>query len=181
VAFSQARHDPAAVAWIEAALSAGGALGGLGYGAVTWRISARRRLVLLATGLAVILAPAALSPSLPVLAVLIGLAGALVSPALATAYLLASGLASPTARTRAGNWVNSGYNAGSSAGEVLSGQLVGRIPLGACLPVLVAPALLAIVPLLPAIVRLLRARLTPAREQPTPPGAQGTTGAGQGG
>lgn len=161
VAFSQARHNPAAVAWIEAALSAGSALGGLGYGAVTWRISARRRLVLLATGLAVILAPAALSPSLPVLAALIALAGALVSPALATAYLLASGLASPTARTRAGNWVNSGYNAGSSAGEVLAGQLVGRIPLGACLPVLVAPALLAIVPSLPAVARLLRARLTP--------------------
>ena len=40
VAFSQARHDPAAVAWIEAALSAGSALGGLSYGAVAWRISA---------------------------------------------------------------------------------------------------------------------------------------------
>ena len=161
VAFTQARHDPAALAWIEAALSAGSALGGLGYGAVNWRISARRRLVLLATGLAAILAPAALSPSLPVLAALIGLAGALVSPALATAYLLASGLASPTAPTQAGNWVNNGYNAGISAGEVLSGQMVGRIPLGACLPILAVPALLAIVPLLPAIVRLLRTRLTP--------------------
>jgi predicted MFS family arabinose efflux permease len=39
VAFSQARHDPAAVAWIEAALSAGSALGGLGYGAVAWRMA----------------------------------------------------------------------------------------------------------------------------------------------
>jgi peptide-methionine (S)-S-oxide reductase len=52
-------------------------------------------------------------------------------------------------RNRAGNWVNSGYNAGSSAGAVLSGQLVGRIPLSACLPVLAVPALLAITPLLP--------------------------------
>jgi MFS family permease len=147
VAFSQSRHDPAAVAWIEAALSAGSALGGLGYGAVTWRISARTRLVLLAMGLVVILVPAGLSPSLPVLALALGLAGVLVAPALATAYLLAAGLASPRARTRAGNWVNSGYNAGSSAGEVLAGQLIGRIPLAACLPVLVAPALLAIVPL----------------------------------
>ena len=33
---------------------------------------------------------------------------------------------------------------------MLSGQLVGRIPLSACLPVLAAPALLAVVPLLPA-------------------------------
>ena len=148
VAFSQARHDPAAVAWIEAALSVGSALGGLGYGAVAWRVSAQRRLALLATGLAAILIPAALSPSLLVLALLIGLAGVLVSPALATAYVLADSLASPQARNRAGNWVNSGYNAGNSAGAVLSGQLIGRIPLSACLPVLAAPALLAVMPLL---------------------------------
>jgi predicted MFS family arabinose efflux permease len=148
VAFSQARHDPAAVAWIEVVLSAGSALGGLSYGAVTWRIPAQRRLALLATGLVVILVPAALSRSLLVLALFIGLAGMLVSPAIATAYVLADSLASPRARARAGNWVNTGYNAGASAGAVLSGQLVGRIPLSACLPALAAPALLAIVPLL---------------------------------
>jgi MFS family permease len=165
VAFSQARHDPAAVAWIEAALSAGSALGGLGYGAVAWAISAQRRLTLLAIGLVVVMIPAALSPNLLVLALLIGLAGVLVSPALATAYILADSLTSAQARSRAGNWVNSGYNAGNSAGAVLSGQLVGRIPLSACLPVLAAPALLAIVP-------LLRARLTPAAEQLVLPAAQ---------
>lgn len=163
VAFSQARHDPAAVAWVEAALSAGSALGGLGYGAVAWRISAERRLALLSTGLAVILAPAALSPGLLVLAALIGLAGVLVSPALATAYVLADSLASRQTRNRAGNWVNSGYNAGNSAGTLLSGQLIGRIPLSACLPMLAAPALLAVVP-------LLQTRLTRTPEQPTAPG-----------
>ena len=63
VAFSQARHDPAAVPWIEAALSAGSALGGLGYGAMAWRASARRRLALLAAGLVIVLLPAALSPA----------------------------------------------------------------------------------------------------------------------
>jgi predicted MFS family arabinose efflux permease len=114
---------------------------------------------LLAAGLVVVLIPAALSPNLLVLALLIGLAGVLVSPALATAYVLTDSLASPKARNRAGNWVNSGYNAGSSAGAALSGQLVSRIPLSACLP---APALLAVVP-------LLRAQLTPSAEQPTAP------------
>ena len=148
VAFSQARHDPAAVAWIEAALSAGSALGGLGYGAVTWQITAQRRLVLLVAGLGVVLLPAAFSPTLAVLALLAGLAGVLVSPALATAYVLTDSLAPPQARNRAGNWVNSGYNAGSAAGSVLAGQLIGRIPLTACLPVLAAPALLAVLPLL---------------------------------
>ena len=148
VAFSRARHDPAAVAWIEAALSAGSVLGGLGYGTVAWRLSARHRLVLLAAGLAVVLLPAALSPDLPVLALAVGLAGVLVSPALATAYVLADSLAPPRARNRAGNWVSSGFNAGSSAGSVMSGQLIGRIPLAACLPVLAAPVLLAVLPLL---------------------------------
>jgi MFS family permease len=166
VAFSQARHDPAALAWIEAGLSAGSAVGGLGYGAVAWRVSARHRLVLLVAGLAVVLIPAAFSPDLLVLALLVALAGVLVSPALATAYALTASLASPQARSRAGNWVNSGYNAGNSAGAVLSGQLIGRIPLSACLPVLAAPALLAVVP-------LLRARLRPAAEQPVAPEAAG--------
>jgi MFS family permease len=163
VAFSQARHDPAAVAWIEAALSAGSALGGLGYGAVTWRVSAQHRLALLAAGLAVILLPAALSPSLLVLALFAGLAGVLVSPALATAYVLADGLASAQARNRAGNWANSGYNAGNSAGLVLSGQLIGRIPLTACLPVLAVPTLLAVLP-------LLRLRPIVSDEQSVAPG-----------
>ena len=97
-----------------------------------------------------------------------GGAGVLVSPALATAYVLADTLAPPQARNRAGNWVNSGYNAGSSAGSVLSGQLIGRIPLSACLPALAAPALLAVLP-------LLRLRFTaPAR----PPAATGGSAGG---
>jgi predicted MFS family arabinose efflux permease len=87
----------------------------------------------------------------------------LVSPALATAYVLTDSLASPQARNRAGNWVNSGYNAGSSAGSVLAGQLIGRIPLTACLPALAAPALLAVLP-------LLRLRFTVTEEQPAAPG-----------
>jgi hypothetical protein len=45
-----------------------------------------------------------------------------------------------------------------SAGAALSGQLIGQIPLGACLPVLAAPALLAVLP-------LLRARFAPPPEQ----------------
>lgn len=89
-----------------------------------------------------VLLPAGLSPDLVVLALLAGLAGVLVSPALATACVLVAALAPPRARNRAGNWVSSGYNAGSTAGSALSGQLIGRIPLAACLPVL-----LAVVPL----------------------------------
>lgn len=79
-----------------------------------------------------------------------------------TAYVLVATLAAPRARNRAGNWVSSGYNAGATAGSALSGQLIGRIPLAACLPVLAAPALLAVVP-------LLRLRFTAAQQQPAAP------------
>lgn len=88
------------------------------------------------------------SPGLLTLALLVGLAGTFLSPALATAYVVADSLAAPGARNRAGNWVNSGFNAGSSAGAALSGQMVARLPLPACLPALAAPALLALLPLL---------------------------------
>jgi hypothetical protein len=62
-----------------------------------------------------------LYPGLAVLAVLVAVAGTLVAPALATAYVLADSLA-----------------------------LAGRVPLAACLPALAALALLAAVPLLRA-------------------------------
>lgn len=148
VAFCQARHDPAAVAWIEAALSVGSAVGGLAYGAVKWQIPAQRRLALLAVGLLAIMMSIGLSPNVPIMALISAIAGVLVSPALSTAYLLASNLASPRARNQAGNWVNSGYTAGNSAGTVASGQLVGRLPLSACLPILAVPIILSVVPLL---------------------------------
>ena len=120
---------------------------------------------LLTISVAVALIPAALSPNLFVLALLVGLSGVLVAPALATAYVLTDSLASPRARNQAGNWVNTSYNAGGSAGSLLSGQLIGRIPLSACLPVLAAPALLAVVP-------LLRVRLTATEQQPPHPAIQ---------
>lgn len=103
------------------------------------------------------------------------------APALATAYVLAGTVAAPRARNRAGNWVSSGYNAGAATGTVLAGQLIGRLPLTACLPVLMAPALLALVPLLrtrlasappatgtPLKGRRRRSRLRSAAREPGP-------------
>lgn len=69
---------------------------------MAWRLAAPRRLAVLTAGLAVIVIPAALSPDLPVLALFTSLAGVLLSPVLATAYVLADGLASPEARNGAG-------------------------------------------------------------------------------
>ncbi|MFJ6083492.1 MFS transporter [Streptomyces sp. NPDC092369] len=147
VAFAEQRHLGAdSAAWVLAALSAGSAVGGLLNGAVDWRTPARVRLPRLAAGLGLTLAAAGLAPGLWTLAAAVACAGAFVAPALTTAYLLADETAAPGARTRAGAWINTGVNAGSSGGALAAGLLLGRLPLGTCFVVagvaVLAPAAL---------------------------------------
>src|SRR4051812_12454517 len=110
VAFAGRHHHVAAVAWVEAAVSVGSVLGGLVYGAATWRAAPPVRLSLLAGALGVAVAAAGFSANIVVLAILMAVAGLFVSPALATAYLAADEGAPPHARTQAGAWVNTGFN-----------------------------------------------------------------------
>ncbi|WP_320776734.1 MFS transporter [Streptomyces sp. CRN 30] len=120
------------VAWVLAALSAGSAVGGLLNGAVAWRGSARARLPYLAAGLGLALAAAGLAPALSALVVAVACAGLFVAPALTTTYLIADEDAAPGFRARAGAWVNTAVNAGSSAGAAATGLLVERLPLPLC-------------------------------------------------
>ncbi|MGW0831860.1 MFS transporter [Streptomyces prunicolor] len=121
-----------AVPWVLAAVSAGSAVGGLLNGAVNWRMGARVRLSGAALGLGLALASAGFATGVWSLTVAVGCAGFFVAPALTTAYLLADEVAAPEARTQAGAWVNMAVNAGSSGGAVVTGLLVGRVPLGVC-------------------------------------------------
>ena len=141
VAFAAREHHPAAVAWVEAALAAGSAAGGLIYGAITWRLTGRVRLPLLAAGSGALLAVAGLSGSLIALVAVVGLAGLFVAPALTTAYLIADETAAPAARTQAGAWVNTAFNLANAAGAGLSGLLLGRVPLAVAFAVIAAPAI----------------------------------------
>ncbi|MFF2548172.1 MFS transporter [Kitasatospora sp. NPDC058063] len=143
VAFAEQRGRAGAVAWILAALSAGSAVGGLAYGAVGWSAPNRARLPLLVAGLGLALAGAGLAPNLPVLTAAVALAGLFVSPVVTTAYLIADETAAPQARTRAGAWVNTAFNAGSAGGTATVGLLVGRLPLPLCFALAAAPALLS--------------------------------------
>ena len=142
VAFAAEHHSVAAVAWVEAALSVGSVVGGLVYGARTWRAPPAVRLSLLAAAMGVAVASAGFAPHLVVLTLLIGVAGLFVAPALATAYLAADEAAPPEARTQAGAWVNTGFNLGSSGGAAGIGVLVARLPLVVCFVVAGAPAVL---------------------------------------
>ncbi|WP_271219556.1 MFS transporter [Streptosporangium carneum] len=143
VVFAERQHQPAAVAWVEAALSAGSALGGLAYGARSWRAPGQVRLPLLAVALGLALVVAGLSPDLYVLAVTVGVAGLFVAPALTTAYLLADEFAVPENRVRASAWVNTAFNTGASAGTAAVGMLVESLPLTLCFVIAAVPPLLS--------------------------------------
>jgi MFS family permease len=142
VAFAEQHGRGSAVAWVLAALSAGSAVGGLAYGAVSWRASNRARLPLPAVGLGVTLAVAGLSPDVYVLAGVVAVAGLFVAPALTTAYLVADESVAEGVRTRAGAWVNTAVNAGSSVGAAAVGLLVDRLSSAVCFAVAAVPALL---------------------------------------
>ncbi|MET4922552.1 MFS transporter [Streptomyces sp. PSRA5] len=141
IAFTEQQHRPGAVAWVLAALSAGSAVGGLTNGAVSWRSAARPRLAVICAALGVALAVAGLAPNVYALGAAAAVAGLFVAPALTTAYLIADEAAAPDARTRAGAWVNTAVNAGSSGGTALVGLLVGKLPLSLCFVLVAAPAL----------------------------------------
>ncbi|WP_328331501.1 MFS transporter [Streptomyces sp. NBC_00455] len=175
--------QPGAVAWVLAALSGGSVAGGLVNGAVAWRAPARLRLALLAAGLGLTLAGAGLAPDLPVLAAAAALAGLFVAPALTTAYLIADESAAPNARTRAGAWVNTAVNAGSTGGTAAVGVLVGRVPLALCFALVAAPALLSAasaLPVLPGRIRISRLRINRLRISRRRRGLRRRAGAGSG-
>ncbi|KUL76132.1 MULTISPECIES: MFS transporter [unclassified Streptomyces] len=134
VAFAE-EHGPggAGAAWPLAALSAGSAVGGLLHGAVSWRTPAGVRLPLLTAGLGLAVLLAGLATGLGTLTAVMAAAGFFVSPALTTAYLLADESAPSGARVRAGAWVNTAVNAGSTAGTAAAGVLAGLLPTGWCL------------------------------------------------
>ncbi|MDX3072723.1 MFS transporter [Streptomyces sp. NPDC088354] len=164
VAVTERQHQPGAVAWILAALSAGSAVGGLAYGARSWRSPARKRLPILIVGMAIPLAAAGISPDPWSLAAVVTLAGLFVAPALSTAYLIADESAAAGTRNRAGAWVNTAINAGSASGTAAVGLVIGRLPLALCFALAVTPALASAI----TVWNRVRHPAPPARTAPEP-------------
>ncbi|MEW2128052.1 MFS transporter [Streptomyces sp. NPDC007259] len=142
VALTEAMHRVSAVSWALAALSVTSAVGGLAYGALRWRAPLGMRLPATAAGLGMAVAAAGLAGNVYVLIAVVGVAGLFVAPTLTTAYLIADESVDAARRTRAGAWVNTAFNAGSSGGTAAVGLLVDRLPLALCCAVAAAPALL---------------------------------------
>ncbi|GAA1468320.1 MFS transporter [Nocardiopsis exhalans] len=154
VAFAEQRGAVEAVVLVESAQTAGSALGGLAYGAVAWRTGTRTRLALLGLALGGGVAAAALVSGVPVLVALLFVIGVFGAPLLTTAYLLADESVAPGYRTRAGNWVNTAYNAGSTVGGAGVGLFLTVAPPSAGYPLIGAVLVLV------AVTVLLTARRT---------------------
>lgn len=168
VAFATSHHNVAAAAWAETALSVGSVIGGLVYGARTWRATPHMRLSLVVVGLGLAVGAAGFSVNIVMLTIMVGVVGLFVSPALATAYLAADEAALPNARTQAGTWVNTGFNMGDTGGVAGLGLLVGRLPLAVCFITAGVPAVLA------AVASLVQGRRNPsALTDPAVPVAAG--------
>jgi MFS family permease len=159
VAFAVHHHQPSAIAWAEAGMSVGSILGGLAYGAITWRIPSRTRLPLLTVALGLSLAAAGLAPDVWPLTAVTTATGLFVSPMLTCAYLVADELADDRTRTSAGMWVNNSFNAGSSGGYAAMGVALARLPVAWCFALAASPVLLA--------AGAARARHSRADGQPT--------------
>ncbi|MFG2111065.1 MFS transporter [Streptomyces sp. NPDC048718] len=145
IAFAEEHDAPSTIPWIMAALSAGSAVGGLAYGAVSWRAPIGRRLAALAVALGLVVAATGLAPHPYALVAGAALGGLFVAPALTTAYLIADESAGPGARTKAGAWVNTAFNAGSSGSTAAAGLLIGHMPLPALFALAAAPVVLSAV------------------------------------
>ncbi|MFF8378711.1 MFS transporter [Streptomyces sp. NPDC015661] len=161
IAFADAHHRPGAVPWAAAALSAGSAVGGLVYGAVPWRVPTAVRLSALALGLGAVLASAGLAPHPYALVGWVALGGLFVAPAITSAYLLADEAVGEEWRTRAGAWVNTAFNAGTTVATAGAGLLVERLPLPLCFALTALPAVLA-----------AAGTLVPARRRPASVGVE---------
>ncbi|MCY7372825.1 MAG: hypothetical protein LH461_03885, partial [Spirochaetaceae bacterium] len=107
-----------------ACYAGGSMLSGLAFGAVTWRVSARRRLTM---GAAVMTATVTTLPwtdSATVLAALLFLAGVGIAPTLISGFSLVERMVPTASVTEGLTWATTGLIVGFSAATWLSGRLV---------------------------------------------------------
>jgi MFS family permease len=120
-----ARHGSAGTSGVLlAAMAVGSVLGGVLYGARSWRAEVPDLFVRFAALFAIALVPVAFAGSIPAMFVLITVAGFFIAPWAATTYVLVGRLVPPDALTEAFTWETTAVVAGFALGGALSGALV---------------------------------------------------------
>jgi predicted MFS family arabinose efflux permease len=121
-ALAAARDRPALAGVLVGALSLGGILGAVGYGARGWAVRPRARLVVLLLAFGVTLTPLVVVRSLPLIGAALFASGIALNPALTTTSLLVDELA-PQSPGEAFGWLSTAIGAGLAGGAALAGAI----------------------------------------------------------
>ena len=142
-AFAQ-RHGSVGTAGVMlGTLAFGSLLGGFWYGARNWSRDPAELLVLFAWPLAAGLASLSLAGSVPVMIVLLLVAGVFIAPSAAASFSLVGRLAPAGAVTEAFTWLSTAVTAGFATGSLAAGLLVQHVSVDAALLATAGCAVLA--------------------------------------
>jgi MFS family permease len=117
---------PEAASLSLAVWAAASGVGGLWYGARTWRWPAGQRYLALLALLVLACAPMAAAGSPLALGAVVAWVGLVLAPLESSAYVLAAELAPVGTLTESGTWLNTAINVTSAAGLAAAGALVDR-------------------------------------------------------
>lgn len=122
-AFTEEIGRPGMNGLLYGAFAAGNMLACLACGAVAWRVSAQRRLIVAYVALAAVSSTLWTADSVGVLGVLGLLTGLCLAPALISGYTLVDALVPAAARTEAFTWLTGAVALGQAAAATTAGQL----------------------------------------------------------
>ncbi|WP_425832694.1 MFS transporter [Streptomyces fractus] len=155
-AYTESIGEPGLNGVLYGIFAAGNMLSGLVCGAIAWKVSPRRRLLVGYTALAVMASGLWAAQSVVLLAGLGLLVGVCIAPSLITGYTLVEKIAPVGSRTEAFTWLTGAVALGQAAAVSVSGQLEDRLWDGAGFLVPMGGTVLALV-----VMFLLRSRLAP--------------------
>jgi MFS family permease len=118
------RGDPAAAGILLAAFCVGSLIGGLLYGSRRWRGSAAQRYLILSALFAAGMTPLILAGSIPLMVVLMVLAGLTLAPVTACMFTMIEEVAPPGTTTEAFAWIFTANMTGAAAGAAAAGALI---------------------------------------------------------
>lgn len=144
-AFAEAHGSRAAAGIPLAAFSLGSLLGGLWVGTRGGTTPPATRYLAALLALSLALVPLLVAGSIPVMTLLVLIAGMPIAPAFASAYGLINGLATPGTHTEAFAWLSTAILTGVSIGTAVGGDVIHRAGVTTALGVAAGCGTLAIV------------------------------------